>query len=309
MEDQVPAKVPIEGKEQSVTDIVPSSSSLNVLENQDAALLPQKRERIALEEVRCIAWKKTCDCGHHFSGKDLYGGKSKLKSNRIQGTPPACPMCGRPRQRCKRKQVAGTPCCRKHGGKGIARRAFIPGYSHMDDEKILTLETMMEEDDTTLRREFHMLRIYFGDAIQQFEKALELHKALQEQWEAVQEKEGASVLNILPIPVDLIGEAHRLAGMIDKLSSISEKRNKIHELPNDQLVRVQFEDPRVKYVIKEVMHDMEIKTIKQVVAVMLTSLDPTGELGLIERLPASFIPYLPPLPAEMEVPNASTGTG
>lgn len=254
-----------------------------------SAFEPRTRPYRVPDDKRCISWKKNCDCGHKFSGKDLYNGKPKSPKNRIEGPPPPCPICGRPRMRCRKAAIKGSTTCMMHGGNGSkpVKKGAIPGRTVMSDDDILTLEEMMQEDDTTLKREFHTLRLYFGKAMEQFENAVD----------------SLDTDN----PADVIGEAARLSGMIQALANIVEKRFKVKEIPTEQLYRVQFEDPRVKYLIKESMRDMQIETIKRVVAVLLSSFDPTGELGLVQKVPASFLPYLPSsLSPAMEVPNVAT---
>jgi hypothetical protein len=235
---------------------------------------PQRMHAQVLpDEARCVAWRKNCACGHKFPRSDLYGGKGK--NTRREGPPPPCPECGRPRERCHKAKMKGFPTCRNHGAKGIAKRAFIPGYINLDDEEILTLQELMVQDDTSLMREFHMLRLLFGRAIEQFQNA--------------SLKLGGDC------PVDLIGELRRLAGIIDRLSAIAERRAKARLIvpPEEQVVRVEFNDPRVQYFIKEAFRDTEIKTIKRVLAVVLQYADPKGELGISKKIPPSLFPYLP----------------
>lgn len=133
---------------------------------------------------------------------------------------------------------------------------------------------MIEEDDTSLKNEFHILRFYFAKAMGQYQNAL---KAYQNE-----------------IPADVIGEGNRLTAMIDKLASINEKRMKSMVPLQEQIVRVQFDDPSVVYHLKEKLREMESFTIRRVLAVLMETVDPTGELGFKQRIPTSFAPYLPP---------------
>ena len=225
------------------------------------------------DEVRCIAWKKSCSCGYHFRRTDLYDGKAK--NTRKKGPPPPCPKCGRERERCLKARMRGCSVCRSHGGRGIVKRAYIPTHITLDDEGVAAFEKLMEEDDQSLKKEFHVLRIFFGKAMKQFQDAF-----------ASLETDS---------PADAIGELLRLTAIVDRASRIAQRRAKIHQIApqGEQVTRVEFADPRMKYPMKEALRKMEIDTIKRMLVVLLQSFDPTGELQLIEKVPASLRPYLP----------------
>lgn len=225
------------------------------------------------DPLRCVALKKTCCCGYHFRRTDLYDGKAR--NTRKKGTPPPCPQCGRPRERCRKARMRGAPTCRSHGAKGIAKRAFVPGYVSLDDEEILALEELMMEDDQSLKREFHLLRLFFGSAIAQLQNANDTLAG--------------------DAPADLIGELRRLAAIADRLSAIVERRAKISAMAprEEQIVRVQFDDPHIQYLLKEKIRNFQSDTIRRVLAVVLAYGDPEGKLGLAQRLPPSFAPFLP----------------
>lgn len=220
------------------------------------------------ETQRCKALKKNCECGYRFRKADLFDPNGERK----KGVRLNCPKCGRERQRCANPVVKGTPVCRLHGGKGIAKKAFIPSNIHLDDDEIGTLEYLMEEDDISLKREFHTLRIFFGKALQQFKNTLR-----------IQEEHGVG---------DVIELAGRLTAIVDKLASIAEKRERIVSgVP--AITTLQFDDPRVQHAIKEALYQREVETITRVLLAVLKHGDPGGEYKLIERIPPSFLTYLP----------------
>lgn len=172
--------------------------------------------------------------------------------------------------------MRGAPSCRSHGGKGILKRAFVPAHVHLSGEQVQTLEDLMKEDDQSLKREFHLLRLFLSIAIEQFQNA--------------------SATLAGDTPADVIGELRRLAGIVDKLSGISERRAKISAITprEEQVVRVQFDDPKVLYLFKEKLREMHVLTIRKVLAIVIQYADPKGELGIAQRLPSSFAPFLPP---------------
>jgi hypothetical protein len=171
--------------------------------------------------------------------------------------------------------MEGARVCRSHGGRGVVARAFIPGYSSLDDEEIATLEKMVEEDDTSLTREFHTLRVLLNRALEHAQKV-----------NLGSDGDGHN---------DAMGEVRQLAGIIDRLSAIAERRAKINLITprEEQVVRVQFDDPKVQYLVKEKLREMEQFTIRRVLAVIIKYTDPKGELGIVQKLPASFAPFLP----------------
>jgi hypothetical protein len=156
------------------------------------------------------------------------------------------------------------------------RKASLSGPSTLDADEIVTLEELMEEDDTSLKREFHTLRILCGKAIEQLQSR--------------------SLLTGGDSFVGVISDIRRLADNVDKLSAIAERRARIQQIApqKERVVRVEFNDPSVRYHVKEALRRMEDYTIRRVLAVVLLSLDPNGELGVAHKLPASFAPYLPP---------------
>jgi len=224
------------------------------------------------DHLRCVALKKVCVCGYHFRRADLYAGAKKFSRRK---PPPPCPQCGRPRQRCRKAKVRGAPTCRSHGAKGIAKRAYIPGYMYLDDEQIQTLEDLMKEDDQSLKREFHLLRLYFGDAIAQLQASTNVETGTSSP--------------------DIIGELRRLAAVADRMSSIIERRARVSAMTprEEQVVRVEFDNPRIQYFLKERIRRFQSDTIRRILAVVLASADPDGKLGLAQKLPSSFAPFLP----------------
>ena len=96
-------------------------------------------------------------------------------------------------------------------------------------------------------------------------------------------------------PADVVGGLQQLAAIVDKLSNIAERRAKLRLIapPKEEVVRIEFSNPRIQCYIKEAIRDTETSTIKRVLAVVLKSLDPTGELGIAKKLPDSFGVYLP----------------
>ena len=235
---------------------------------------PRKVERELPDRLRCVAWRKTCACGHRFPRSALYTGKSK--KTRKQGLPPACPQCGRERERCRKPRMFGTTVCRSHGGRGVIKKGFIPGLLALSDDEIQTLQEMMAEDDVSLRREFHLLRLLFGRAVEQF----------QQNSAAAEDNPYA----------DAIGEMRRLAAIVDRLSSICERRVRVMVgVPKNQPeVIVRWEDPHLQHLIKEKLREMQDYTIRRTLAVVMLYLDPTAELGIANKLPASLRPFLPP---------------
>jgi hypothetical protein len=203
----------------------------------------------------------------------LYAGEGK--ETRREGLPPPCPECGRPRERCRKARMEGARVCRSHGGRGIVARAFIPGYSSLDDEEIATLEKMVEEDDTSLTREFHTLRVLLNRALEHAQKV-----------NLGSDSDGHN---------DAMGEVRQLAGIIDRLSAIAERRAKISAIAprEEQVVRVQFDDPRVQHLVKEKLREMHLLTIRKVLAIVIQYVDPNGQLGIAQKMPKSLVPYLP----------------
>jgi hypothetical protein len=189
--------------------------------------------------------------------------------------------------------MLGATVCRSHGGRGVIRKGFIPGLLTLTDEEILTLEEMMAEDDMTLKREFHLLRLFFGKAIAQFQQV-----SLDTESNSVG---------------DVIGEMRRLAAIVDRLSSISERRVRVMESApkGEPEVRVRFDDPRVQYLLKEKLREMHHYTIRLVLAVVIQYADPTGALGLAGKLPKSFVPFLPSSSEakQLEASNPEEGLG
>ncbi len=218
------------------------------------------------DSLRCKALRRNCDCGYHFTRADDEKAGGRLME---------CPECGRPRLRCKKPSLRGAPTCRSHGGSGILKRAFIPTRINLDDEEIQALKAMIEKDDTGLKEEFHLLRLFFGKAILQFKLTLMLH-----------EETGQG---------DLIDLADKLSGMLVKLSAIAEKREKIKQMlpASDRVISIKFDDPRLQYHIKEAIRDTQIKTIRSVLAALVHAVDPSGVADFVEKIPASFHPYLP----------------
>jgi len=223
---------------------------------------------------RCIAWRKNCVCGYKFPRSDLYAGEGK--ETRREGLPPPCPECGRPRERCHKARMEGARVCRSHGGRGVVARAFIPGYSSLDDEEIATLEKMVEEDDTSLTREFHTLRVLLNRALEHAQK--------------VNLGSDGDEHN------DAMGEVRQLAGIIDRLSAIAERRAKISLITprEEQVVRVEFSDPQVQYIVKEKLREMQHLTIRKILAIVIQHVDPDGQLGIAQKLPRSLAPFLQP---------------
>lgn len=228
------------------------------------------------DERRCTSWKSVCVCTYRFKASDTP--KDKKKANHIKSKEehPVCPVCGRYRIRCLSYRVGNSSTCQHHGGHGVRiTKGINPCLKHLDDEAIPVVTQMVEDDDTSLKWEFHVLRYYFAEAMAQFETAVRLYGQNNH--------------------IDLIGEGSRLTGMVDRLSAVAEKRAKLREIipPTEQLIKVQFDDPRVKYLLKEAIRDVEIQTIKRVLAVLLETVDPRGEIGLARLIPTSFTPYLP----------------
>ena len=48
----------------------------------------------------------------------------------------------------------------------------------------------------------------------------------------------------------------------------------------------------MQYHIKEAIRDTETRTIRRVLAALVHAVDPEGEVGFVEKIPASFHPYL-----------------
>jgi hypothetical protein len=78
-----------------------------------------------------------------------------------------------------------------------------------------------------------------------------------------------------------------------KLNAERRAKARLIEPQEEQVIRAEFNDPRVQYFIKEAFRDTEIKTIKRVLAVVLQSVDPTGELGIAKKIPPSLFSFLP----------------
>ena len=155
------------------------------------------------------------------------------------------------------------------------KRALLPASVQLNDEQVLMLEKMIEEDDKSLKTEFHVLRLYFARAIAQLQNA---NNALATNSSA-----------------DLIDELRRLAAVLDRLSTIAERGARIKAMTpqEEQIVRVQFDNPRIEYLLKERIRSFQSDTIRRVLAIVLAWGDPDGKLGLAQRLPPSFAPFLP----------------
>lgn len=227
------------------------------------------------EERRCTALKKNCPCGYHYKKSDLFD----KKGDRFP-PPHYCPQCGRERQRCANPKEYGLNVCRFHGGAAVKAKlkknfSYVPSRLHLEDDDVATLEKMLKEDDDSLKEEFHILRILFGKALRQFNDTYQ-----------IQIREGYG---------DVIREGDRLANMLSKLSKIVTDRKKADQFissSGEQLQKVEFEDPRVKYLIKEMIRESEINTITKILTLVLKSLDPKGNKGIAYKLPESLIPYM-----------------
>lgn len=224
-------------------------------------------------ERRCVALKRNCVCGYHYVKSDLWDEDGKRKD-------PAdpCPQCGRERPQCANPKLKGFQVCAIHGGRAMKAKkenAIIPVRIHLDDDDIEAIERMTEENDTSLKREFHTLRMIFGKSLNEFELNYRAHS-----------ETGLT---------KVIGAAIKLTDMIQKLAQIADRVAKSRELltPEDQLTRVEFDDPRVKYLIKEMIRDKQAETITMVLQAVLKALDPTGEKKIVESIPPSFYSYLP----------------
>jgi len=152
----------------------------------------------------------------------------------------------------------------------------------LDDAEIVALEKLIEEDDTSLEREFHQLRVLFAKAMEQSrDRSLMMGS-----------DSSADVIDVIP----------RLVSIVDKLSAIAERGVKIRQIepPPKREVRIKFDDPRLKYIMKEAFRDTTINTIKRMLVVVIQSLDPTGEHGVAKKLPTSLRPYMPDCVAPKE---------
>ena len=227
--------------------------------NETSNDMPSRRthRRTLQHGVHRVAWRKSCVCGHKFTRSALNCGAGK--NRRI---PPPCPECGRPRERC---------------GEAIG-----PELPTLDDAEIVALEKLIEEDDTSLEREFHQLRVLFAKAMEQSrDRSLMMGS-----------DSSADVIDVIP----------RLVSIVDKLSAIAERGVKIRQIepPPKREVRIKFDDPRLKYIMKEAFRDTTINTIKRMLVVVIQSLDPTGEHGVAKKLPTSLRPYMPDCVAPKE---------
>jgi len=167
------------------------------------------------------------------------------------------------------------------------RNACAARRSVLCADEVFALENMIETDDISLKSEFHALRALMIRTMERFrERSLAIEN-------------GSSA--------DVIDEIHRLVVLVDRLSSIAEKRAKIRQIaPNAEgVVRVEFSDPSFKLKIKESLRRMETVTIKRVLATVLLYLDPNGELGVAKKLPTSFAPFLPSAGKAAEEPAKS----
>lgn len=170
----------------------------------------------------------------------------------------SCPECGAVRPRCRKRPLVGRNACQSHCEALAGSPSSLRSPGTLSPEEQIRLDRLIEEDDCSLSREFHLGRVLL-------ERAL---ACLADERSSVQEIQSV---------ISLIGT----------LAQIANTREKRLQATAALAVRnpVDWGAPEVQELLKESFKKVQLEAITDVLRWVIRKFDPDGLLGILGKLP------------------------